>query len=33
MLIPGQGFKDIYDNFNNNVGGLVAGFINAIFTF
>jgi hypothetical protein len=33
MLIPGQGFKDIYDNFNTEVGSLVAGFINAIFTF
>ena len=33
MLIPGQGFKDIYDNFDSEVGKLVAGFINAIFTF
>ena len=33
MLIPGQGFRDIYDNFNSRVNGLVAGFINAIFTF
>ncbi len=33
MLIPGQGFKDLYNNFSNDVGSLVAGFINAIFTF
>ena len=33
MLLPGQGFKDIYNNFNSEVGNLVAGFINAIFTF
>ena len=32
MLIPGQGFRDIYDSFNcGRVNGLVAGFINAIF--
>ena len=28
MLIPGQGFRDIYDNFNSRVNALVAGFIN-----
>jgi len=33
MLIPGQGFRDLYNNFNNDIGSLVAGFINAIFTF
>jgi hypothetical protein len=33
MLIPGAGFRDIYNNFNSEVGSLVAGFINAIFTF
>ena len=33
MLIPGQGFRDIYDNFNGRVGALVAGFINVVFTF
>lgn len=33
MLIPGQGFKDLYNNFSSDVGSLVAGFINAVFTF
>jgi hypothetical protein len=33
MLIPGQGFRDIYNDFNNRVGSLVAGFINAVFLF
>jgi hypothetical protein len=33
MLIPGQGFRDIYNDFNNRVGSFVAGFINAIFMF
>jgi hypothetical protein len=33
MLIPGQGFLDIFNNFDNRVGSLVAGFINTIFTF
>ncbi len=33
MLIPGEGFRDIYDSFNGRVNGLVAGFINAVFTF
>ncbi len=33
MLIPGQGFRDIYNNFDNRVGGLVAGFLNSVFTF
>jgi hypothetical protein len=33
MLIPGQGFKDLYNNFANDVGSMVAGFVNAIFTF
>jgi hypothetical protein len=33
MLIPGQGFRDIYDSFNGRVNALVAGFINVVFTF
>ena len=33
MLIPGQGFRDIYDNFDSRVNALVAGFINVVFTF
>jgi len=33
MLIPGQGFREIYDSFNGRVNGLVAGFINAVFKF
>ena len=28
VLIPGQGFRDLYNNFDNRVGALVAGFIN-----
>ncbi len=33
MLIPGQGFRDIYNNFNNRVGDLVAGFMNVVVTY
>lgn len=33
MLIPGQGFKDIYNPFFGKADALVAGFINAIVTF
>jgi hypothetical protein len=33
MLIPGQGFRDIYDSFNGRINALVAGFINVVFTF
>jgi hypothetical protein len=33
MLIPGQGFRDLYNNFNDRVGTLVAGFMNVIFVF
>jgi hypothetical protein len=33
MLIPGQGFRDIYNNFDNRIGSLVAGFVNMIVTF
>jgi hypothetical protein len=33
MLIPGQGFRDIYNSFDGRVNALVAGFINAIFAF
>jgi hypothetical protein len=32
-LIPGEGFRNIYDSFNGRIGTLFAGFINAIFTF
>ncbi|MDR3635922.1 MAG: hypothetical protein P4L84_19120 [Isosphaeraceae bacterium] len=27
VLIPGQGFKDLYDNFDSSVGALFAGFL------
>jgi hypothetical protein len=33
MLIPGQGFRDIYNDFNNRLGTLVAGFMNVIVAF
>jgi hypothetical protein len=33
VLIPGQGFPDIFNFFDNRVGGLVAGFLNSVFTF
>jgi hypothetical protein len=33
MLIPGQGFRDIYNDFNNRLGSLVAGFMNVIVAF
>ena len=33
MLIPGQGFRDIFNNFDNRVGSLVAGFVNTIVAF
>jgi hypothetical protein len=33
MLIPGQGFLDIYNNFDNRVGTLVAGFITSVVAF
>jgi hypothetical protein len=33
MLIPGQGFLDIYNNFDNRVGTLVAGFITLVVAF
>jgi hypothetical protein len=33
MLIPGQGFRDIYDPFNGRVNALLAGFLNVVFTF
>jgi hypothetical protein len=33
MLIPGQGFRDIYNHFNNRVGALTAGFITAVLKF
>ena len=33
MLIPGQGFRDIYNHFNNRVGALAAGFMNVVFKF
>ncbi|HEV3165656.1 MAG TPA: hypothetical protein VGZ22_16635 [Isosphaeraceae bacterium] len=33
MLIPGQGFRDIYNNFSNRVNPLVAAFINVNLAF
>jgi hypothetical protein len=33
MLIPGQGFRDIYNHFSDRVNALTAGFITAVFTF
>ncbi len=33
MLIPGQGFLDIYNNFNSRSGSLVAGFLTAVAAF
>lgn len=30
MLIPGQGFRDIYNNFDDRVDTLVAGFLNMV---
>ena len=33
MLIPGQGFLDIYNNFDNRVGSLVAGFLSSVIAF
>jgi hypothetical protein len=33
MLIPGQGFLDIYNNFDNRVGTLVAGFLTTVIAF
>lgn len=33
MLIPGQGFLDIYNNFDNRIGSLVAGFLTAVAAF
>jgi hypothetical protein len=33
MLIPGQGFLDIYNNFDNRIGTLVSGFVNMILAF
>jgi hypothetical protein len=29
-LIPGQGFRDLYNNFDSRVGALVAGFVNVV---
>ncbi len=33
MLIPGEGFRQIYDNFSSQVGAMTAGFINMVLTF
>ncbi len=33
MLIPGEGFNQIYGNFSSRVGALTAGFINMVLTF
>jgi hypothetical protein len=32
-LIPGLGFRNLYNNFTDNVDTLVAGFINAVFVY
>ena len=32
-LIPGQGFREIYDNYNSRVGCLFGGFMTLMFTF
>jgi hypothetical protein len=33
MLIPGQGFRDIYDSFSGRVNALLAGFISVVFRY
>jgi hypothetical protein len=33
MLIPGQGFRDLYDNFNSPVNPLLATFMNVNLAF
>jgi len=33
MLIPGQGFRDIYNSFSGRVDALLAGFLNVVFRF
>lgn len=33
MLLPGQGFRNIYNNFDSQVGSLVAGFLSTVFQF
>jgi hypothetical protein len=33
MLIPGQGFRDIYDSFSGRVNALLAGFISVVFKY
>jgi hypothetical protein len=33
MLIPGQSFRDVYNDFNDRLGTLVAGFMNVIVAF
>ncbi len=33
LLIPGEGFRELYDNFSSRIGTLTAGFLNAVFTF
>ncbi len=33
MLIPGQGFLDIYNNFDSRIGSLVAGFVSTVFQY
>ncbi|MFI5456225.1 MAG: hypothetical protein ACHRXM_12325 [Isosphaerales bacterium] len=33
MLVPGQGFRDIYNSFNGRVDALLAGFMHVVFRF
>ncbi len=33
LLLPGQGFRDIYNNFDSRIGSLVAGFLTTVFQF
>ena len=32
-LLPGQGFKDIYDSYDHNAVALFAGFFDAVLTY
>jgi hypothetical protein len=32
-LIPGDGFKSLFNNAGQDVGALVAGFVDAVLTF
>ena len=33
MLIPGQGFRDLYNNFNSRVDTLFGGFATLLFLY